>query len=394
MKKILIIHHGIGMGGGLIALLGLIEELKEKNEVRVLSIFKSDAVDYIKKTGVEVYLLESKFYSKFYRLFVHSEASFFGIVDFLKNLKNILTFFLSKCFFAKKELMRIDFEYDIVYLNSVFISDWLLAAKELNKKTIIHVREPLANGFWGVRKSIIRHTIKKYCDAILAISKDNAKRVGLNNKTTIVYDPVVYKGRDKAITIDSNVNYRYFLYLGGIQRIKGFEQLVKSLPYIDENVRIYFLGGDFTPSKSKLRLVIQLLDPYMWKISSLIAILNQSDKIIKVGLVDNIFDYYNNSIALLSPFSKPHASLPVLEAFYVGKPVIVSDIEGMDEIVNEENGLFFKNKNPEDLAFAINKVAKLDLIQYKMMSKNAKNKYLEIVNNNGSVQLVIDAMFK
>jgi glycosyltransferase involved in cell wall biosynthesis len=140
--------------------------------------------------------------------------------------------------------------------------------------------------------------------------------------------------------------------------------------------------------------MIDLLDPYIWKVNSLIAILNQSDKVIKVGLVDNIFDYYSNSIALLSPFSKPHASLPVLEAFYVGKPVIVSDIEGMDEIVNEENGLFFKNENSEALAFAINKVAKLDLIQYQKMSQNAKNKYSEIVNNNGSVQLVIDALYK
>lgn len=392
MKKILIIHHGIGKGGGLIALLGLIEELKKKNEVRVLSIFKSDAVDYIKKTGVEVYLLESKFYSKFYRLFVHSEASFFGIIDFLKNLKNILTFFLSKYFFAKKELMNLDFEYDIVYLNSTFISDWLLAAKKLNKKTIIHVREPLASGFLGIRKSIIRHTIKKYCDAIVAISKDNAKRVGLNSKTTIVYDPVVYKGRDKVIARDSNENYRYFLYLGGMQRIKGFEQLVKSLSYIDENVRIYFLGGDITPSKSKVKRMIELLDPYMWKINSLITSLNQSDKIIKVGLVDNIFDYYSNSIALVSPFSKPHASLPVLEAFYVGKPVIVSDIEGMDEIVSMENGLFFANNDPIGLADAINKMASMSDMEYQKISQNSKNKYIDVMINNSLVQFVIDTV--
>jgi glycosyltransferase involved in cell wall biosynthesis len=80
--------------------------------------------------------------------------------------------------------------------------------------------------------------------------------------------------------------------------------------------------------------MIEFLDPYRWKVNSLMAILNQSNKIIKVGLVDNIFDYYRNSMVLLPRFSKPHASLSVLEAFYVGKPVIVSDVEGMDEIVN------------------------------------------------------------
>jgi glycosyltransferase involved in cell wall biosynthesis len=177
-----------------------------------------------------------------------------------------------------------------------------------------------------------------------------------------------------------------------MQRIKGFEQLVESLPFIDENIRIYFLGGDFIFPMSKMKRLMLVFDPYMWKFNSLITRLNNSDKIIKVGLVDNIFDYYNNSLALLSPFSKPHASLPVLEAFSVGKPVIVSDIEGMDEIVNKQNGFFFKNKNSKALAFVINRMAELDNIEYQKMSQNAKNKYLEIVNNNGSVKLVIDSV--
>ena len=175
-----------------------------------------------------------------------------------------------------------------------------------------------------------------------------------------------------------------------MQRIKGFEQLVNALPNLDKDVRIYFLGGDFTTSKSKLKRVISYLDPYMWRINSLINRLNESDKVIKVGLIDNIFVYYRNSIGLLSPFSKPHASLPVLEAFSVGKPVIVSDVEGMGEIVNDKNGLFFKNNDPKALAIAINGMASLGSSDYQIMSQNAKSKYIDIVNNNGIVQLVID----
>lgn len=390
LKKILIIHHGVGVGGGLIALLGLIEELKEKNEVRVLSVFNSEAVGYIKKTGVKVYLPKSKFYNRFYGLFIHSEASYFGIIEFLRNLKNLSTFFLNKYFFAKDELKYLNFEFEIVYLNSTFISDWSFAAKQLEKKTIIHVREPLAKGFLGIRKAILRNTIKKYCDRVIAISFDNAIRIDLKEKTTVVYDPVVSKGRDATVENVSNPKLKYFLYLGGMQRIKGFEQLVNALPNLDKDVRIYFLGGDFTTSKSKLKRVISYIDPYMWRINSLINRLNKSDKVIKLGLIDNIFVYYRNSIGLLSPFSKPHASLPVLEAFSVGKPVIVSDVEGMDEIVNDKNGLFFKNNDPKALAIAINGMASLGSSDYQIMSQNAKSKYIDIVNNNGIVQLVID----
>lgn len=392
MKKILVIHHGIGVGGGLIALIGLIENLKTTNEVKVLSIFDSEASEYIRRTGVEVYFPKSKFYSKFYDLFIHSEASYFGIIYFVRNLRNLLVFFLNKYFFAKKELSQLNFEFDIVYLNSIFISDWSLAARELGKKTIIHVREPLAKGFFGLRKHIIRNTVTKYCDKIIAISKDNAERVGLSRRTTVVYDPVVYKGRVDNKEIRLNPNLKYFLYLGGTQRIKGFEQFVNSLSFIDSNVRIFFLGGGFTVSHNKLKRLISLIDPYMWRVNDLVSKLNASDKIIKIGLVDNIFDYYNCSLALLSPFSKPHASLPILEAFSVGKPVIVSDVEGMDEIVSVENGLFFINNDPKDLASKINQFAKLNVEQQKKMNESAKKKYLLIINENTDVNKVIESI--
>lgn len=388
MKNILIIHHGRGVGGGLIALLGLIEELKLKNKVHVLCIFDSEAVQYIEKLGVKVTIAKSKFYSKFYGIFVHSEASYFDIIDFFRNLKNIITFFLSKYIFAKKELSYLNIEFDIIYLNSTFISDWAMAAKK-TKKTFIHIREPLAKGIFGIRKSIIKNCINKYCDQIIAISNDNALRVGLQNKTNVVYDPVVSKDRCSSSEVYKDPNFKYLLYMGGMQRIKGFEQFVQSLPYLNENIRIYFLGGDFRFPNNKLKRFILLFDPYMWRINSLIGNLNRSKHIIKIGLVDNIFYYYANSIALVCPFSKPHAALPVLESFSVGKPVIVSDIVGMNEIVNGDNGVFFKNGNGKALASVINKMSILDNCEYENMCRNARSKFFEIVKQNESVQSII-----
>jgi glycosyltransferase involved in cell wall biosynthesis len=391
LRKILIIHHGRGLGGGLIALLGLIEELKTNNELYVLCVFDSEAVSYIKKTGIKVFLPKARFYKSFYGIFVHSEASYFEVIECIRTFKNLFAFFLNKYFFAKKELASLNFKYDILYLNSTFISDWALPAKKLNKSVIIHIREPLAKGFFGFRKNIIRDNIDKNCNQIIAISKDNALRIGIKNKTTIIYDPVVYKDRNtSSSTVLSNPKLKYFLYLGGMQRIKGFEQLVKSLPYLNEDIRIYFLGGNFVSSKNKFIKLLSLIDPFMWRINSLINRLNKSEKIIKIGLVDNIFNYYSTSLGLISPFSKPHASLPVLEAFSVGKPVIVSNVTGMDEIVSVNNGFFFKNGDEIELANAINKMAALDDVQYQTLRENAKVGYFDIMNKNGKVQSIID----
>lgn len=392
MKKILIIHHGIGVGGGLIALLGLIDELKSENQIKVLCIFNSEAIDYIKKTGVEVVLPKSKFYKKYYNLFLHSEASYFGLADVLRNAKNLVSFYFSKHIYAKYELEQLNFTYDIVYLNSTFISDWLKAAKRLNKKTIIHVREPLANGIFGFRKAIIKKNIVRYSDQIIAISKDNSRRIGLDDKTTIIYDPVVSKNRVAHGEITIQPGFKYFLYLGGTLRIKGFEQFVKSLQYVNDNIKIFFLGPDISYSNSRLDKLFAIFDPFFWKISFLKNELGKSEKIIHVGLVDNIFDYYHNSTAIISPFSKPHACLPILEAFSVNKPAIVSNIPGMDEIVNIQNGIFFKNRKPKELAASINKMAVMNSEEYEKMCNSANSKYEELMIRNVSVQLVIDKL--
>ena len=57
----------------------------------------------------------------------------------------------------------------------------------------------------------------------------------------IVYDPVVDVNRgDLDIAVESDL--KYFVYVGGEQRIKGFEQLALSLDYLNKNVRIFFIG--------------------------------------------------------------------------------------------------------------------------------------------------------
>lgn len=393
MKNILIIHHGRGIGGGLIALIGLIEELKVNNHIEVLSVFDGIAVQYLRQTGVNVVIPKSKFYLKYYDLFVHSAAAYFDIIDCLKKAKSFIMYILSKCCFAKKELEGIGFNYDIVYLNSTFASDWALAAKRLNKKVIIHIREPLSRGILGIRRQILRNTINEYCDRIIAITRDNCNRVNLPNKTTIVYDPVVKKGRDELEKIEFDPSLKYFLYLGGMMRIKGFEQMVGSLDYLKENVRIYFLGDEVCYHSTGLKYKIrQILDPYLRKHQYLVQKLKTSPKIIYVGQTDKVFAFYRRSTALISPFSRPHASLPILEAFSLGLPVIVSNIMGMDELVNDRNGLFFKNNDPKSLANKINAMASLSQTEYDVMKIACLNTYKQIQERKETVSSVVERL--
>ncbi len=399
MKKILVIHHGKGIGGGLIALVGLVEELKREYDVDVLSIFQSDAVDYLERNDINVLLPKTFFYKKVYSLFVHSEATYFNILNFVYNIFSFLTFILSKYFFAGKELNLIEEEYDLVYLNSTFLVDWSRSAKMLRKKVVIHVREPLAFGLVGFHYQIIRKSISKYCDRIIAVSFDNSNRINLNKITTVVYDPVVKRKRDKITFIDEKANktcdVKYFVYVGGYTRIKGFEQLVNALEFLNQDIRILFLGGEVYYSSNPLKKIVRsILDPYYSKHIKLIDKLHNSDNVIKVGLTEDVFRYYQMSTGLISPFSKPHASLPILEAFCIGLPVIVSDIIGMDELVSINNGMFFQNNNSKSLADCINKMALLENEQYCQMKTNALETYKQIKNRPENILLTLKHLIR
>ncbi|MCS0589414.1 glycosyltransferase family 4 protein [Massilia norwichensis] len=360
-KKILLIHHGQGVGGGLIALLGLIRELRADHTVTVLCIFASEAVNYLRKEGVAVIVLDTWFYRKAYDLFVHSAASFFSPLGLVRNLYTLLIYFMSMYVFGPAALRKAAQDCDIVYLNSMFISDWAVAAKGLQKKVVVHIREPLADGVFGIRRALIRHVIGRNADLVIAISKDNGVRLGLPSKTVTVYDPIVLD-ETKGVSISVEPGLRYFTYVGGSQRIKGFAQLVDSLDHLDDRVRIFFLG--YTHELERLSgwkfMIRQLLSPYTRRLPVLKRKLQESGKIIHIGVSDSVVAYYRRSVAVISPFSVPHASLPVLEAQHLGKPVIVSDVVGTEEFVDSSVGLVFENGDALALAKAINHLAGQD----------------------------------
>lgn len=384
MKTILIIHHGWGNGGALIALLRLIDELKPNYTIKVLCVFNSEACQYIKDKGVEVIVPNSFFYKYIYKLFIHSEASYFSMASLLKKYYSFVTYILNMFFFAKRTLMQIDF--DILYLNSLFLSDWAKAAKK-PQSTIIHIREPLKVNH-SVFTWIIRKLTNKYSLKQIAVSDDNGSRLK-KDSYRVVYDPVNFKNVPDE-SLDTLDDLKYFTYLGGVQRIKGFEQLIKCLPYLKSNVRVYILGHLEICQSPLVRILRFFMSPYSIKEARLIRRMNQSDKVILVGMTSDVCKYIKTSKAVISPFSKPHASLPILEAFSLGKIVIASDVAGTSElVVDNVNGFLFKNGDYQELANIINMISTASSSYLDSMEHEAFNKYVFLKNKSILINSII-----
>lgn len=395
MKRMLLVHHGSGLGGGLVALLGLLDELKQDYQITVLCVFDSDAVSYIRDVGVTVIVLRSFFYRKVYRLFLYTEAKYNSLDHLFFNSMAFVSYLLNLLVFAPLEFRPIVKQYDIVYMNSLFLTDWCVSAKNEKNKVVIHVREPMSMGILGIRRWLIKTIIRYKVDAIIAITRDNAMRVGMPNKTFVVYDPVFLKRERKDVNLKLESINSYFLYLGGEQRIKGFEQLAGSVKYLDSNIRIIIAGYvSFGKHRSFfVRMLRNLFDPYYNRYLKAMRVLVESNQIVYVGLVDNIFDYVEASIAVICPFSKPHAALPILEAYYCGKPVVVSDIQGMNELVNSRTGIFFKNGDSRMLADCINCFAKMPSSKLSEYKEKVLSFYKENRDNNLKINFVLLNLF-
>ncbi len=91
---------------------------------------------------------------------------------------------------------------------------------------------------------------------------------------------------------------------------------------------------------------------------------------------------FNNSTVYILPSYSETFGLAAVEATACGKPVIVSDIAPLNEIVqNNKNGLLFELDNPKDLALKISNILSSKKLQLKLgnaarrtVEKNYSNK--------------------
>lgn len=377
--KILFIHHAAGWGGAPINMLNIINSLdKSKYQVHVLLIKDSIVSDKLKKNNISYSIAQSKFYKKYYQYFTHSEAEYVKFYQIFKFIRLSLIWLLSRYFFSKRELKN--FEFDIIHLNSSVLTDWLAPTAKLGK-VIVHVQEPFRKGKFDLLHYFFRLQYKKYADHILAISHDNARRINIPEKTTVIYNFAKLPGI--APKLDSYRSKR-FLYVGGAAYIKGFYTMVDALDYLDDEIIIIFAGDYSSPYRQKtFRTTVKKALGKGRKKQLAIQRMKKHKNAVEVGLVTDIGPLLQECCCLISPFTVPHFSRPVIESFLYQKPVIVSDVDGMQEIVDSNlNGFVFQKGNPKELAELINILAKHPERCIKMGKNGYEKAILSFTNRN------------
>lgn len=376
---ILFIHHTKAIGGAFISMIKLIEALDKRKYSSVVLLLKDpDGIELLKEKGIKFIVAPQKFYKKYYQFFPHYVPGMKWYNFLLLAIRSI-SWLLSRFYYSKKLLKDID--PDIIHLNSSVLTDFLYAANS-KAKVIIHIREALADGYFGLRKAFIRSLIKKYADHIIAISHDNAARLKLPYKTSVVHNFLEIPNQDQLDEYETKP--KHILYVGGSSFIKGFYTLVDSLNYIDDNIKIIFAGR--YPKENALKGFIKFL-PKNIRFRKAKKKMHAFKQVVEVGFTNNVYQLIMETEFLISPFTVEHFSRPVIEAFAHKKPAIGTDVVGMDEIIDHNiNGLIVPKNNYKALAEAINYLcANTGLV--KRMGENGYHKAKKLFSPNNTKQI-------
>lgn len=143
-----------------------------------------------------------------------------------------------------------------------------------------------------------------------------------------------------------------------IEKGKGQKYLIDSLLNLPKKIEIVFAGEGSEKRK---------LEEYAKKI-------NVSDRVHWLGNVHNMPTFYS-SIDIFSLFSeKEGLPLSIMEAMSCNKPVVVSDVGGIKEVVNQETGIVVSFENKD-------KLYKYLLLALKFnYGLNIRKKSLNIIN--------------
>ncbi|MDT0686547.1 glycosyltransferase family 4 protein [Autumnicola psychrophila] len=187
-----------------------------------------------------------------------------------------------------------------------------------------------------------------------------------NGIDTGYFNPELYSNQDKVDLRKSlgipNSDVVY-IFVGRLVSQKGLNELIaafQKLLEIYSNVSL-LLVGDYEEN----------LDPLE---KTTLQIIEKNTKIITTGYQEDVRPYFVVADVLTFPSYREGFPNVVMQAGAMDLPAIVTDINGCNEIVqNEENGLVIPLKNEEELLNAMLKFAKDNNLVKRTKNKARKN---------------------
>ena len=190
-----------------------------------------------------------------------------------------------------------------------------------------------------------------------AVNKNLKEDVGITD-SKVIYNGVILKKTDNQV--DDIVGYDG-TKLGCIARLseqKGLTYLIEAMPLLTvKNIRLFIVGdGEL---RNELENKVEELD--------------LQDSVTFLGYRKDIVECINSFDFLVSSSLFEGLALNVIETFMNGKTMVATNIPGINEVVNAENGILVPVKDANAMAKAIEKMATDPRLREKLANQAKKD---------------------
>jgi L-malate glycosyltransferase len=231
-----------------------------------------------------------------------------------------------------------------------------LASYFLKKIKIISTEHNINISEKKINRFIKKFTIKrmnKICAVSLAVKNDAVKRYGINDqKISVVYNGVDFNYYQIEKNKDHNDSKIILGAMGRLNEQKGHKVLIEACSLLKNQNFILEIAGE---GELKNDLEKQIKN------------LKLNNHLILLGQVDSR-KWLNEIDIFIMPSLWEGLGLAVLEAAALKKPIIASAVDGILEILDENNSFLYKKNDPHQLAKII------DYLLENLDSQNVQEK--------------------
>lgn len=344
--KVLFVHHAHTNGGAAISLKSLLVGLKKQG-------VESDLINSTGKSKDRKFFSDTVRFVFNCRIWPFPHSSFWWYSLFKPKTLLILfkwiilypvgCYSLTKCILKHK--------YNFVHFNSATLIPYGWIPKFLGVKLVCHIREPFSAGSFGLRRTLLRASLRIFTDKCIAICQDNAEDTGLSNQhCVVIYNPVnfekfntysISKSSARQLLMVSDTAYVTLFAGGSNAKAKGVEDYLNVMADLSEVIEeMVCLMPSFNSQNLK--------DP-----ESISCFKRIEEKIISCPFVSDIERWLAASDVVYALHINPHFSRTVMEAGAMKRPVVATDIAGIAEVVSHEvTGLLCKVGDRHDISGA------------------------------------------
>lgn len=342
-----------------------------KNKLKVLHLIDNDGMG-----GAQVLLrdyfesLQSKDKSLIEEsLFVlrqNEQRAFFSFKNlFYSTSKSI---FSLKPLFELKKLIS-EKEISIVHahlIRSQFMAVLLKVFFARKIKLVFHEHGLISGSDRSVLETlafkVIFRASKPFVSSYIAVSQSIQSKIEsysiATNKIRCLYNFISNKFFSNS-PYESNTGQFKVGFAARLVERKGWREFIEAAGYLKEYPQIHFLLAGDGPDREK---VLKMIEDKAY------------DRVTYIGFQKEMTDFYRSCSCFVLPSHWEPMGLTELEAQASGLPVIVSDVEGLNEVVNNHvDALFFEMKNSKDLSEKILKLSQDSDLRESLIKNGFEN---------------------